>query len=81
MRRDDVPARSGGIWRTYDKLLSPLAQGQSPRAKRIYAYRRGRRRPMGVRRDGELEGDTQSKPSGGEEIAFSPDGKTVSRFA
>ena len=76
------PAKPEGSGRTYDKLFvrhwDTWVEPGVP--SRIYAFpiEGGKLTGMGVRLTGELEGDTPSKPfGGGEEIAFSPDGRTV----
>ena len=76
------PAKADGSGRTYDKLFVRHwdTWAEPGTRSRIYAYpiEGGKLTGMGVRLTGELEGDTPSKPfGGGEEIAFSPDGKTV----
>ena len=76
------PAKPEGSGRTYDKMfVRHWDTWVEPGVRsRIYAFpiEGGKLTGMGVRLTGELEGDTPSKPfGGGEEIAFSPDGKTV----
>jgi dipeptidyl aminopeptidase/acylaminoacyl peptidase len=76
------PAAPEGSARTYDKMFVRHwdTWAEPGTRSRIYAYpiEGGKLSGMGVRLTGELEGDTPSKPfGGGEEIAFSPDGKTV----
>ena len=76
------PAKPEGSGRTYDKLfVRHWDTWVEPGVRsRIYAFpiEGGKLTGMGVRLTGELEGDTPSKPfGGGEEIAFSPDGRTV----
>ena len=76
------PAKPEGSARTYDKMfVRHWDTWAEPGVRsRIYAYpiEGGKLTGMGIRLTGELEGDTPSKPfGGGEEIAFSPDGKTV----
>ena len=76
------PAKPEGSGRTYDKMfLRHWDTWVEPGVRsRIYAFpiEGGKLTGMGVRLTGELEGDTPSKPfGGGEEIAFSPDGRTV----
>ncbi len=76
------PAKPEGSGRTYDKMfVRHWDTWVEPGTRsRIYAFpiEGGKLTGMGVRLTGELEGDTPSKPfGGGEEIAFSPDGKTV----
>ena len=76
------PPKPEGSGRTYDKLfVRHWDAWMEPGVRsRIYAYpiEGGKLTGMGVRLTGELEGDTPSKPfGGGEEIAFSPDGRTV----
>ena len=76
------PAKPAGTGRTYDKLfVRHWDTWAEPGTKsRIYAFpiEGGKLTGGGVRLTGALEGDTPSKPmGGGEEIAFSPDGKTV----
>jgi dipeptidyl aminopeptidase/acylaminoacyl peptidase len=77
-----LPAKPGGSGRTYDKLFvrhwdTWAEQGTK---SRLYSFpiADGKLSGGGVRLTGNLEGDTPSKPfGGGEEIAFSPDGRTV----
>ena len=76
------PAKPEGTGRTYDKLFVRHwdTWAEPGTRSRIYAFpiEGGKLTGMGIRLTGELEGDTPSKPfGGGEEIAFSPDGKTV----
>jgi dipeptidyl aminopeptidase/acylaminoacyl peptidase len=76
------PARPDGSGRTYDQLfVRHWDSWVEPGVRsRIFAYpvQGGKLTGMGARLTGELEGDTPSKPfGGGEEIAFSPDGRTV----
>ena len=76
------PARSEGSGRTYDKLFVRHwdTWAEPGTRSRIYSFpiEGGKLTGGGVRLTGQLEGDTPSKPmGGGEEIAFSPDGKTV----
>ena len=76
------PTKSEGSGRTYDKMfVRHWDTWVEPGVRsRIYAFpiEGGKLSGMGVRLTGELEGDTPSKPfGGGEEISFSPDGKTV----
>lgn len=76
------PAKPDGSGRTYDKMfVRHWDTWVEPGVRsRIYAFpiEGGKLTGMGVRLTGELEGDTPSKPfGGGEEIAFSPDGRTV----
>lgn len=76
------PAPPDGSGRTYDKMfVRHWDTWVEPGVRsRIYAFpiEGGKLTGMGVRLTGELEGDTPSKPfGGGEEITFSPDGRTV----
>jgi dipeptidyl aminopeptidase/acylaminoacyl peptidase len=76
------PAKPDGSGRTYDKMfVRHWDTWVEPGVRsRIYAFpiQGGKLAGMGVRLTGELEGDTPSKPfGGGEEITFSPDGRTV----
>ncbi len=75
-----VPDKGSG--RTYDQLfIRHWDTWAEPGVRsRLYAYSivNGRLDGVGRRISGQLEGDTPSKPfGGGEEIAFSPDGRTV----
>jgi dipeptidyl aminopeptidase/acylaminoacyl peptidase len=77
-----LPAKSEGSGRTYDQLFvrhwdSWIEPGVR---SRLYAFPiiEGRLAGGGARLTGALVGDTPSKPfGGGEEIAFSPDGRIV----
>ncbi|MBA3526141.1 MAG: S9 family peptidase [Sphingomonas sp.] len=77
-----LPAKPDGSGRVYDQLFvrhwdSWVTPGER---SRIYAYplSGGRLTGGGVRLTGDLVGDTPAKPfGGGEEINFSPDGRTV----
>ena len=76
------PAKPEGSGRTYDKLFVRHwdAWVEPGVRSRIYGFglENGRVTGAGTRLTGELEGDTPSKPfGGGEEIAFSRDGRTV----
>jgi dipeptidyl aminopeptidase/acylaminoacyl peptidase len=76
------PAKPDASGRTFDKMfVRHWDTWVEPGVRsRIYAFPidGGKLAGMGVRLTGELEGDTPSKPfGGGEEIAFSPDGRTV----
>jgi dipeptidyl aminopeptidase/acylaminoacyl peptidase len=76
------PRKADGSGRVYDKLFVRHwdAWGEPGVRSRIYSYpvEGGKLTGMGVRLTGELEGDTPSKPfGGGEEIDWSPDGRTV----
>jgi dipeptidyl aminopeptidase/acylaminoacyl peptidase len=80
---DDVPSSSrGGTGRTYDQLFvrhwdTWAATGVRSRLFG-FAVENGRLAGAGLALTGSLVGDTPSKPfGGGEEIAFSPDGRTV----
>ena len=76
------PAKGPGSGEVYDGLFvrhwdSWIEPGTR---SRLYSFpvENGQATGMGVRLTGELVGDTPSKPfGGGEEIAFSPDGRTV----
>ena len=76
------PARPAGSGRVYDQLfVRHWDTWVEPGVRsRIYSFpvENGRLTGMGVRVTGSLVGDTPSKPfGGGEEIAFSRDGRTV----
>ena len=76
------PARDEGSGRTYDQLFMRHwdAWVEPGVRSRLYAFPlvNGRLTGSGSRLTGNLVGDTPSKPfGGGEEIAFSPDGRTV----
>ncbi|RIX29476.1 dipeptidyl-peptidase 5 [Sphingomonas edaphi] len=76
------PRKADGSGRVYDKLfVRHWDTWVEPGVRsRIYSYpvEGGKLTGMGVRLTGELEGDTPSKPfGGGEEIDWSPDGRTV----
>ena len=76
------PAKPAGSGRVYDQLfVRHWDTWAEPGVRsRIYSFpiENGRLIGMGVRLTGELVGDTPSKPfGGGEEIAFSRDGRTV----
>ena len=76
------PAKPEGSGRTYDEtFVRHWDTWVEPGVRsRIYAFpiEGWKLTGMGVRLTGDLEGDTPSKPfGGGEEIAFSPDGRTV----
>ena len=76
------PAKPEGSGRVYDQLfVRHWDTWVEPGVRsRIYSFpvENGRLTGMGVRLTGELVGDTPSKPfGGGEEIAFSKDGRTV----
>lgn len=76
------PAKPAGTGRTYDKLFVRHwdTWAEPGTRSRIYSFpiEGGKLTGGGVRLTGALEGDTPSKPmGGGEEITFSPDGKTV----
>ena len=76
------PAKPIGGGRTYDKMfVRHWDTWAEPGTKsRIYSFpvEGGKLTGGGVRLTGNLEGDTPSKPyGGGEEIDFSPDGRTV----
>lgn len=76
------PAKGEGSGRTYDQLfVRHWDSWVEPGIRsRLYAFpvAAGRLSGGGVRLTGALVGDTPSKPfGGGEEIAFSPDGKAV----
>ncbi len=75
-------AREGGSGRVYDQLFVRHwdTWAEPGTRSRIYSFplENGRLTGMGVRVTGSLVGDTPSKPfGGGEEIAFSKDGRTV----
>jgi dipeptidyl aminopeptidase/acylaminoacyl peptidase len=77
-----LPAKPAGSGRTYDQLfIRHWDTWAEPGVRsRLYAFPvvGGRLSGSGVRLTTGLEGDTPSKPfGGGEEIAFSPDGRTV----
>ena len=77
-----LPAKPIGSGRTYDKLfVRHWDTWAEPGVRsRLYAFpvQNGRLTGGGVRLTMGLEGDTPSKPfGGGEEIAISPDGRTV----
>jgi dipeptidyl aminopeptidase/acylaminoacyl peptidase len=77
-----LPAKPQGSGRTYDKLFVRHwdSWAEPGTRSRLYAFpiAGGRLAGSGVRLTTGLEGDTPSKPfGGGEEIAFSPDGRTV----
>ncbi len=77
-----APAKPAGTGRTFDQLfIRHWDTWAEPGTKsRLYSFpvEGGRLSGPGVRITGNLEGDTPSKPmGGGEEIAFSPDGRTV----
>jgi dipeptidyl aminopeptidase/acylaminoacyl peptidase len=77
-----LPAKPVGSGRTYDQLLIRHwdTWAEPGTRSRIYAFPvvGGRLSGGGVRLTTGLVGDTPSKPmGGGEEIAFSPDGRTV----
>ena len=82
LRCCDLARQARGSGRTYDKLFvrhwdTWAEQGTK---SRLYSFpiADGKLSGGGVRLTGNLEGDTPSKPfGGGEEIAFSPDGRTV----
>ncbi|QDP20009.1 alpha/beta hydrolase family protein [Sphingomonas xanthus] len=76
------PAKPEGSGRTYDQLfVRHWDSWVEPGVRsRIYAYpvADGKLVGGGVRLTGDLDGDTPSKPfGGGEEIDWSPDGRTV----
>ena len=76
------PAKPEGSGRTYDKLFVRHwdTWAEPGTRSRIYSFPvvDGKLSGGGVRLTGNLEGDTPSKPfGGGEEIAISPDGRTV----
>ena len=76
------PAKPEGGGRTYDKMfVRHWDTWAEPGVRsRLYAFpiENGKLSGGGVRLTGALEGDTPSKPfGGGEELAFSPDGRTV----
>lgn len=76
------PAKPEGGGRTYDKMfVRHWDTWAEPGVRsRLYAFpiENGKLSGGGVRLTGALEGDTPSKPFGaGEELAFSPDGRTV----
>jgi dipeptidyl aminopeptidase/acylaminoacyl peptidase len=76
------PAKPAGTGRTYDKLFVRHwdTWAEPGTRSRIYSFpiEGGKLAGGGARLTGALEGDTPSKPmGGGEEITFSPDGKTV----
>ncbi|QIK78012.1 S9 family peptidase [Sphingomonas piscis] len=75
-------AKPEGSGRTYDKLFVRHwdTWAEPGNRSRIYGFplENGRVTGPGIRLTGELEGDTPSKPfGGGEEIAFSRDGRTI----
>ncbi|MFL6830171.1 MAG: prolyl oligopeptidase family serine peptidase [Sphingomicrobium sp.] len=77
-----LPAKPQGSGRTYDQLFVRHwdTWAEPGTRSRLYAFPvvNGRLSGGGVRLTGRLDGDTPSKPFGGaEEIAFSPDGRTV----
>ena len=77
-----LPAKAAGSGRTYDQLfVRHWDTWAEPGTKsRLYSFpiANGRLSGGGVRLTTGLEGDTPSKPfGGGEEIGFSPDGRTV----
>ncbi len=77
-----LPAKPEGSGRAYDQLfVRHWDTWVEPGVRsRIYSFpiENGRLSGMGVRVTGNLVGDTPSKPfGGGEEIAFSRDGRTV----
>jgi dipeptidyl aminopeptidase/acylaminoacyl peptidase len=77
-----LPAKPAGSGRTYDQLfIRHWDSWAEPGTKsRLYSFpiANGRLSGGGVRLTTGLVGDTPSKPmGGGEEIAFSPDGRTV----
>jgi len=77
-----APTKPAGTGRTYDQLfVRHWDTWAEPGTKsRLYYFpvAAGRLAGPGVRITGHLEGDTPSKPmGGGEEIAFSPDGRTI----
>ncbi|MEP6982107.1 MAG: S9 family peptidase [Sphingomicrobium sp.] len=77
-----IPAKPAGSGRTYDQLfIRHWDSWAEPETKsRLYSFpiANGRLSGGGVRLTTGLEGDTPSKPmGGGEEIALSPDGRTV----
>jgi len=77
-----LPAKPAGSGRTYDQLfVRHWDTWAEPGTKsRLYAFplRNGRLAGGGVRLTTGLDGDTPSKPfGGGEELSFSPDGKTL----
>ncbi|MEO7278090.1 MAG: S9 family peptidase [Sphingomicrobium sp.] len=77
-----APARPAGSGRTYDQLfVRHWDSWAEPGVKsRLFAFPlvNGKLSGGGTRLTGALVGDTPSKPfGGGEEIAFSPDGRTV----
>ena len=76
------PAKPEGSGRTYDEMfVRHWDTWVEPGTRsRIYSFpiENGKLTGGGVRLTGNLVGDTPSKPfGGGEEIAFSPDGRTV----
>ena len=76
------PAKPEGGGRTYDKMfVRHWDSWAEPGVRnRLYAFpiENGKLAGGGVRLTGALEGDTPSKPfGGGEELAISPDGRTV----
>jgi dipeptidyl aminopeptidase/acylaminoacyl peptidase len=77
-----LPAKAAGSGRTYDQLfVRHWDTWAEPGIKsRLFSFPvvNGKLTGGGVRLTGNLVGDTPSKPfGGGEEIAISPDGKTV----
>lgn len=80
---DDVPTNSrGGSGRTYDQLfVRHWDTWAEPGVRsRLFGFgvQNGRLTGAGLALTGKLVGDTPSKPfGGGEEITFSPDGRTV----
>jgi len=77
-----LPAKPAGSGRTFDKLFIRHwdTWAEPGTRSRLYAFpiANGRLSGGGVRLTTGLEGDTPSKPmGGGEELAFSPDGRTV----
>ena len=76
------PAKPEGGGRTYDKMfVRHWDTWAEPGVRnRLYAFpiENGKLAGGGIRLTGALEGDTPSKPfGGGEELAISPDGRTV----
>jgi len=76
------PAKPVGSGRTYDKMFVRHwdTWAEPGTRSRLYSFliQGGKLAGGGVRLTGNLEGDTPSKPyGGGEEIDFSPDGRTV----
>jgi dipeptidyl aminopeptidase/acylaminoacyl peptidase len=79
---DDTAAKHGGSGRTYDQLFVRHWDTWAEPGVRSrlfgFAVENGRLAGAGLALTGSLVGDTPSKPfGGGEELSFSPDGRTL----